>query len=218
MSSAGCDGLRGMTERDPLLEPFDALIGTWATEATHPLADEVVLGSITFEWLEGGRFLIQRSRNHHELFPDAICHRRSRGRRRAGHGVLRLARRSNPDRPIATLIGLQPTWRCFSIRSQAGGRWTSAVAAATLGHSAIGRTRASCCATGTPFCHAIMQSQREVFDARPLSMELLARRSAERPVSVAFALPTKATPSFSRAGLPLQASPCGRSPSSIVRG
>jgi hypothetical protein len=22
-------------------EPFDALIGTWATEATHPLVDEV---------------------------------------------------------------------------------------------------------------------------------------------------------------------------------
>jgi hypothetical protein len=32
-----------------------------------------VPGSITFEWLEGGRFLIQRSRNEHELFPDAIC-------------------------------------------------------------------------------------------------------------------------------------------------
>lgn len=62
-----------MTERDPTLEPFDALIGTWATEATHPLADEVVRGSIAFEWLEGSRFLIQRSRNEHELFPDAIC-------------------------------------------------------------------------------------------------------------------------------------------------
>jgi len=24
-----------MTERDAMLEPFDALIGTWATEATH---------------------------------------------------------------------------------------------------------------------------------------------------------------------------------------
>jgi hypothetical protein len=61
-----------MTERDPVLEPFDALIGTWATEATHPLVDDVVLGSTTFEWLEGSRFLIQRSRNDHELFPDAI--------------------------------------------------------------------------------------------------------------------------------------------------
>jgi hypothetical protein len=61
-----------MTDRDPALEPFDALIGTWATEATHPLVDAVVPGSITFEWLEGGHFLVQRSHNEHELFPDAI--------------------------------------------------------------------------------------------------------------------------------------------------
>src|SRR5213075_723799 len=44
----------------------------WTTEASHPMVDEVVPGSTTFEWLEGGRFLIQRSRNDHELFPDAI--------------------------------------------------------------------------------------------------------------------------------------------------
>ena len=62
-----------MTERDPALEPFDALIGTWATEATHPLFDGVVPGTVTFEWLEGGHFLIQRSHNDHELFPDGIC-------------------------------------------------------------------------------------------------------------------------------------------------
>ena len=61
-----------MTERDRALEPFDALIGTWATEATHPQVDAVVTGSTTFEWLAGGRFLIQRSHNDHELFPDAI--------------------------------------------------------------------------------------------------------------------------------------------------
>ena len=41
--------------------------------ATHPLFDGVVPGSITFEWLEGGHFLVQHSRNDHELFPDAIC-------------------------------------------------------------------------------------------------------------------------------------------------
>jgi hypothetical protein len=61
-----------MTQRDPALEPFDALIGTWATEATHPLFDGVVPGSITIEWLEGGHFLVQRSHNQHEQFPDAI--------------------------------------------------------------------------------------------------------------------------------------------------
>jgi hypothetical protein len=61
-----------VSERDPALEAFDALIGTWETEATHPLVDAVVPGTITFEWLEGGHFLVQRSHNEHELFPDAI--------------------------------------------------------------------------------------------------------------------------------------------------
>jgi hypothetical protein len=61
-----------MTERDPALEPFAALIGTWSTEATHPMVDEVVTGSVTFEWLEGGHFIVERSHNDHELFPDAI--------------------------------------------------------------------------------------------------------------------------------------------------
>jgi hypothetical protein len=61
-----------MSERNPILEPFDALIGTWATEATHPKLDAVVAGNTTFEWLEGGHFLVQRSHNDHESFPDAI--------------------------------------------------------------------------------------------------------------------------------------------------
>lgn len=61
-----------MTERDPALEPFAALIGTWLTAATHPLFDGVVPGCCTFEWLEGGRWLVQRSQNDHALFPDAI--------------------------------------------------------------------------------------------------------------------------------------------------
>ena len=62
-----------MPDRDPVLEPFDALIGTWATEATHPQFEGVVPGSIEFEWLAGGHFLVQRIHNDHELFPDAIC-------------------------------------------------------------------------------------------------------------------------------------------------
>jgi hypothetical protein len=61
-----------MTEPDPALEPFHVLVGTWITEATHPLFDEIVPGSTTIEWLEGGRFLILRSRNDHDLLPDAI--------------------------------------------------------------------------------------------------------------------------------------------------
>jgi catechol 2,3-dioxygenase-like lactoylglutathione lyase family enzyme len=61
-----------MTERDGALEQFDALIGTWATEATHPELDAVARGTTTFEWLEGGRFLMQRIHNDHEAFPDSI--------------------------------------------------------------------------------------------------------------------------------------------------
>jgi hypothetical protein len=72
MSPARCDGHTDMTERDPALEPFDALIGSWATEATHPMIDAVVPGSVTYEWLEGGHFIVQRSHNDHELLPDAI--------------------------------------------------------------------------------------------------------------------------------------------------
>jgi hypothetical protein len=47
-------------ERDPILEPFDALVGTWETESTHPLIDGVAPGTMTFECLEGRRFLILR--------------------------------------------------------------------------------------------------------------------------------------------------------------
>src|SRR3954453_430613 len=62
-----------MTERDPALAPFAALIGTWDTEATHPLVDAVVPGTVEYAWLEGGHFIVQRSHNAPELFPDAIC-------------------------------------------------------------------------------------------------------------------------------------------------
>jgi hypothetical protein len=62
-----------MSSRDPALEPFEALIGAWDTEAAHPLFDGVVPGRLELSWLEGERFVVQRSWNEHELFPDAIC-------------------------------------------------------------------------------------------------------------------------------------------------
>jgi hypothetical protein len=56
------------------LAPLHALVGTWATEATHPAyPSTVVTGRATFEWLEGERFLIQRSRTDHPDFPDSIA-------------------------------------------------------------------------------------------------------------------------------------------------
>ncbi|MCW2986498.1 MAG: uncharacterized protein JWR63_4068 [Conexibacter sp.] len=68
MSSGPWDRLRDMT-----LEPFEALIGTWETEATHPMFDDVVAGRVTFAWLEGRAFVIERSANEHPAFPDAIA-------------------------------------------------------------------------------------------------------------------------------------------------
>jgi hypothetical protein len=57
---------------DPL-RPFDALVGTWETQATHPMFEGVVRGEVSYEWLEGGKYLIERVHMEHELFPDAIC-------------------------------------------------------------------------------------------------------------------------------------------------
>lgn len=57
----------------PELEPLNALVGEWTTEATHPaLPDTVVPGRITVEWLEGGRFLVHRAATEHPDFPDGI--------------------------------------------------------------------------------------------------------------------------------------------------
>ena len=62
-----------MTKRDPDLEGFDALVGAWDSTATHPSLPGVqVPGTADFEWLEGGQFLIGRSRNEHPDFPDSL--------------------------------------------------------------------------------------------------------------------------------------------------
>ncbi len=61
------------TARNPTLEPFDRLVGEWTFEATHPMfPTTVVHGRMTYEWLEGERFLVQRSSNDHPDFPDSI--------------------------------------------------------------------------------------------------------------------------------------------------
>jgi hypothetical protein len=57
----------------PELAAFDRLVGEWTFEATHPLVPATVVhGRMTYAWLEGRRFLIQRSSNDHPDFPDAI--------------------------------------------------------------------------------------------------------------------------------------------------
>ena len=58
---------------EPSLGGLDALVGEWDTEATHPsLPTTVVRGHCSFEWLEGEKFLIVRSRSDHPDFPDSV--------------------------------------------------------------------------------------------------------------------------------------------------
>jgi hypothetical protein len=55
------------------MDEFDAFVGEWTTEATHPAFPETVVhGQAVFEWLEGRQFLINRARNGHPDFPDSI--------------------------------------------------------------------------------------------------------------------------------------------------
>ena len=55
------------------LVPLNALVGSWTIEATHPAFPSTIVGGETrFEWLEGERFLLQRSRTDHPEFPDSL--------------------------------------------------------------------------------------------------------------------------------------------------
>lgn len=60
------------TPHSPALEPLDALVGTWSVEFRHVALPDPVPGRKTFEWLEGGHFLIERSRMEHPEVPDHI--------------------------------------------------------------------------------------------------------------------------------------------------
>jgi hypothetical protein len=55
--------------RSGSLERLDVLVGDWETSVPGIEAE----GRTTFEWLEGGGFLIERSTVHRPEFPNAIC-------------------------------------------------------------------------------------------------------------------------------------------------
>ena len=59
---------------NPALEAFRVLIGTWNTLGSHPLVPGVTLhGRSSFEWLDGGAFLIWRSEIDEPRFPSGIA-------------------------------------------------------------------------------------------------------------------------------------------------
>jgi hypothetical protein len=57
----------------PVLDHLAMLMGEWETGATHQAwPGTVVHGRATFEWLEGGTFLIWRAHYDHPDLPDSI--------------------------------------------------------------------------------------------------------------------------------------------------
>jgi hypothetical protein len=59
-----------MTKPDPALEELDVLVGEWAMDSPDFPG---IGGRTTFEWLQGGRFLIQRWEVPHPDAPDGIA-------------------------------------------------------------------------------------------------------------------------------------------------
>jgi hypothetical protein len=59
---------------NPALEPFSVLIGNWNTTGTHALIPDTILhGRTSFEWLEGGAFLVMRTEIDEPGIPSGIA-------------------------------------------------------------------------------------------------------------------------------------------------
>jgi hypothetical protein len=59
---------------NPKLAAFSRLVGTWSTVGKHPMVPGVVLhGRTSFEWLEGGAFLMMRSEIDEPRFPSGMA-------------------------------------------------------------------------------------------------------------------------------------------------
>jgi hypothetical protein len=59
---------------NPLLEPFESLIGQWETVGDHPYLPGIVLhGRTSFLWIEDGAFLMMHSENDEGKIPSGIA-------------------------------------------------------------------------------------------------------------------------------------------------
>ena len=70
MTSIGSNAQRP----NPALEPLSSLIGTWRTTGTHPLIPGTTFhGRTSFEWHEGGAFLLMRSEIEESDVPNGLA-------------------------------------------------------------------------------------------------------------------------------------------------
>jgi hypothetical protein len=59
---------------NPALAELSVLVGTWSTVGTHPLVPGTTFhGRTSFEWLEGGAFLIMRSQIDEPGIPSGVA-------------------------------------------------------------------------------------------------------------------------------------------------
>jgi hypothetical protein len=59
---------------NPALAAFGVLVGTWTTSGTHPLVPgKTFHGRTSFAWIEGGAFLVMRSRIDEPEIPSGIA-------------------------------------------------------------------------------------------------------------------------------------------------
>jgi hypothetical protein len=61
-------------KQNPTLESFSVLVGKWSTVGTHPyFPGKLAHGRSTFEWMEGGAFLIMHSEIDEPGIPSGIA-------------------------------------------------------------------------------------------------------------------------------------------------
>lgn len=59
---------------NPALQPLSRFVGKWRTVGTHPLVPGTTFhGHTSFEWLEGGAFLIMHSEIEEPAIPNGIA-------------------------------------------------------------------------------------------------------------------------------------------------
>jgi hypothetical protein len=58
---------------NPALEPLALLIGDWDTTGKHPAVSETLYGKASFEWIEGGAFILMRSQLDDDRFPNGVA-------------------------------------------------------------------------------------------------------------------------------------------------
>jgi hypothetical protein len=62
------------SKRNPALKAFETIVGEWQTTGSHPFMPGAELhGRVSFEWFEGGTFIVMRSELDNPKFPDGIA-------------------------------------------------------------------------------------------------------------------------------------------------